>query len=51
MREWRVFAIYDVFTESEWMTTCDMEVKKQELLAIQILNDQTNNRDSLVYYI
>ena len=27
-----------------------LEVKKQELLTIQILNDQTNNH-SLVYYI
>jgi len=27
-----------------------LEVKKQELSAIQILNDQTNNH-SLVYYI
>ena len=66
---------YDVFTGSEWMTTCDdyfilfddsetfiknnlynnievklLEVKKQELLAIQILNDQTNIH-SLVYCI
>ena len=24
MREWRMFARYGVFTESEWMTTCDV---------------------------
>ena len=33
MREWRMFARYDVFTGSEWMTTCDVRGEETRTLS------------------